>query len=271
MKLTKVYIIYHLNILFLLKKDILENLSYRFQAKISSEEDDILLAQQLRSLVFRKNTSVVDTDIFDDKCQHILVVDKEKKKVVCVFRIMKLENGDEIEKSYSSQFYDLSELRKIANPLLEMGRFCIHPEYKTPDILVIAWATLINFVKKNKVSFIFGCSSFHGLEIKDHQDAFMFLRKNHLAPRKYKPYIKSPQIFNFSKHFKYKRQKNINLGIVNKTLPPLLRYYLSLGGWVSDHAVMDFDLKTLHVFTGLNIKSIPSKRMKFLQRIAMSI
>ncbi len=249
----------------------MENLSHRFHAKISTDKADILLAQNLRSLVFRKNKLTKDIDNFDDQCLHILVVDKEKKQAVCVFRIMKLENGEQIEKSYSSQFYDLSKLRKIGNPILEMGRFCVHPEYKAPDILVLAWATLINFVKKNKVGFLFGCSSFNGLEIKEHQDAFMFLKKNHLAPRKYNPYIKSPQIFNFSKHLKHERQKNYNIGIVKKKLPPLLRYYLSLGGWVSDHAVMDFDLKTLHVFTGLNIKSIPSKRLKFLQRIATSM
>ena len=47
-----------------------------------------------------------------------------------------------------------------------------------------------------------------------------------------------------------------------RMMPPLLRGYLSLGGWVSDHAVIDPDLKTLHVFTGLEVKRVPSRRAK---------
>ena len=36
-------------------------------------------------------------------------------------------------------------------------------------------------------------------------------------------------------------------------LPPLLKFYLRLGGKVSDHAVIDRDLDTLHVFTYLDL------------------
>ena len=37
-------------------------------------------------------------------------------------------------------------------------------------------------------------------------------------------------------------------------LPPLLKFYLKLGGKVSDHAVIDRELDTLHVFTYVNLK-----------------
>ena len=46
------------------------------------------------------------------------------------------------------------------------------------------------------------------------------------------------------------------------TMPPLLRSYLAMGGWVSDHAVVDRDLDTLHVFTGLEIGAIPPARAR---------
>jgi L-ornithine Nalpha-acyltransferase len=36
-------------------------------------------------------------------------------------------------------------------------------------------------------------------------------------------------------------------------LPPLLRTYLGMGGWVSDHAVVDRELDTLHVFTCVEV------------------
>ncbi len=51
-------------------------------------------------------------------------------------------------------------------------------------------------------------------------------------------------------------------------LPPLLRTYLMMGGWVSDHAVVDHDLNTLHVFTGVEIASVPPARARLLRAVA---
>ena len=50
-------------------------------------------------------------------------------------------------------------------------------------------------------------------------------------------------------------------------LPPLLRSYLAMGGWVSDHAVVDRDLNTLHVFTAVEISSIPAERAETLRAV----
>ena len=52
------------------------------------------------------------------------------------------------------------------------------------------------------------------------------------------------------------------------TYGPLLRTYLVMGGWVSDHAVVDRDLNTLHVFTGLEIRAIPPARARLLRATA---
>ena len=41
-----------------------------------------------------------------------------------------------------------------------------------------------------------------------------------------------------------------------------------MGGWVSDHAVIDRDLDTLHVFTGLAIAAIPPHRAAALRALA---
>jgi L-ornithine Nalpha-acyltransferase len=50
--------------------------------------------------------------------------------------------------------------------------------------------------------------------------------------------------------------------------PRLLRTYLMMGGWVSDHAVLDHDLDTLHVFTALDIAAIPPARARALRAVA---
>ena len=51
-------------------------------------------------------------------------------------------------------------------------------------------------------------------------------------------------------------------------MPSLLRTYLGMGGWVSDHAVIDEALDTLHVFTAVEIDRIPPARARLLRLIA---
>ena len=54
-------------------------------------------------------------------------------------------------------------------------------------------------------------------------------------------------------------------------MPPLLRSYLRMGGWVGDHAVVDGDLDTLHVFTGLEVGAIPAARVRRLRSLPVTL
>ncbi len=60
----------------------------------------------------------------------------------------------------------------------------------------------------------------------------------------------------------------VNLKKAFLNMPPLLKAYLSMGAWVSDHAVIDFNMKTLHLFTGVEVSKIPKKRKQFLRNLA---
>ena len=51
-------------------------------------------------------------------------------------------------------------------------------------------------------------------------------------------------------------------------LPPLLRSYLGLGGWVGDHAVIDKVMNTVHVFTALSVDAVPAARARALRALA---
>ena len=64
--------------------------------------------------------------------------------------------------------------------------------------------------------------------------------------------------------FAKKFRSEVNLKTAMMKMPPLLRAYLLMGGWVSDHAVIDNKLNTLHVFTGLEVSKIPPAKKRFL-------
>jgi putative hemolysin len=81
-----------------------------------------------------------------------------------------------------------------------------------------------------------------------------------LGPKNLLPSIKSPAVFKFAKVLK--ADPNLKMAILK--MPSLLRAYLLRGGWVSDHAVIDKKLNTLHVFTGLEVSKIPNAKKRFL-------
>ena len=246
----------------------------RYRTRLAESDEDIRAAQELRHAQFiaGRNTAVsesrgagIDADEFDTICQHVLIEETKGGRLVCCFRFLPLENGTEIARSYSARHYDLSLLQKYPGRLVEMGRFCIDPAYRDADVLRVAWGAMTQYVDQNGVDMLFGCSSFAGTEADAHMDAFTLLKERHLAPKRFLPRVKAPNVFRFASQL---RRRKPNLPLAMKAMPPLLRSYLVMGGWVSDHAVVDNDLDTLHVFTGLEVARVPARRAQLLRQVS---
>lgn len=242
----------------------------RYAARLAETPEDLDRAQSLRHLAFRAARGLGgdagrDHDAFDADCHHVLVEEVRSGTLVCCFRLMPLEGGADIGRSYSAQYYDLSRLAGYTGRMVEMGRFCIHPDWHDPDILRVAWGAMTCIVDETGVEMLFGCSSFDGAEAEAHHDALAMLREGHLAPRRWLPRVKARDVFRFARALKGRAPDRKRAML---TMPPLLRTYLLMGGWVSDHAVVDRDLNTIHVFTGLEIRSIPPARARLLRGVA---
>ena len=167
------------------------------------------------------------------------------------------------QSGYSAAHYDINTLENFDQPLMELGRVCMVSSLTDLDILRLVWAYLGHYFERRKIGFIFGCTSFEGIDHGKYIDCFAILRERYLGPKKLLPSVKSPSVLKFSKVF----QSDINFKIGMLKMPPLLRAYLLMGGWVSDHAVIDYKLNTLHVFTGLEVSKIPHEKKRFLMKI----
>ncbi|CUJ32792.1 GNAT family N-acetyltransferase [Cognatishimia activa] len=235
----------------------------RYVARLAQTDADIQAAQALRHLAFH-GTEGLDADEYDVICSHIFVEERKTGALVSCFRMLPLAAGNEISRSYSAQFYELSALADFEGSMVEMGRFCIHPEWTDPDILRVAWAAMTGYVDDNNVEMLFGCSSFKGTDADPYLDSFAVLRDKHLAPKRWVPRIKAPKVFQYAARLRRKP----DLKRAQLKMPPLLRTYLMMGGWVSDHAVVDHDMNTMHVFTGLEINAIPPARKRLLRAMS---
>jgi putative hemolysin len=228
-------------------------------ARQAASDADVMAAQKLRALCF---DVVGDADVFDGRSVHILIEETTTAEVVCCFRLSTYV-GCKLHDSYAAQFYELSALHDYKGLMMELGRFCVAPSHNDPDILRAAWAAMTVLVDAQDVQMLFGCSSFEGIETAAYLDAFAMLRARHLAPERWLPRIKAPDVFRFAE-----RLRSIpDARRAMLCMPPLLRTYLLMGAWVSDHAVVDRQMNTLHVFTGLEIGAIPASRKRLLRAL----
>ncbi len=241
----------------------------RYAARFAETDADLGAALVLRARAFRAgqpgDPDRIDADRFDQACRHVLVEETATGRLVCCFRLLPLSGGTEIGRTYAAQFYELSALASFPGRMVELGRFCIDPDVNDPDILRVAWGAMTAFVDATGVEMLFGCSSFIGTDPDAYVDAFAMLKDAHLAPRRWLPRIKAPRVFRFARSLA-RRAPDRKRALL--AMPPLLRAYLMMGGWVSDHAVVDSDLGTLHVFTGLEIGRIPAARARALRIVA---
>ena len=233
-----------------------------YRAYCATTAEDIEAAQALRARAFGLVQSR-DIDGFDAQKHHILVRHQGSGDLLCCYRIGVME-GASLDQSYAAQFYDLTKLAYFPGATMELGRFCLAPGVTDPDVVRMAWAALAQFVDAHRVALLFGCTSFKGTDPAPYSDVMALLHSRHLAPVQWQPLVKAPDTVGFVERTLDKPAEKAAL----QMLPPLLRSYLMMGGWVSDHAVIDHQMNTLHVFTGLEIAAIPEGRKRLLRGAA---
>ncbi len=233
----------------------------RYRARLAEGPLDMDQVLDLRRTVFRGGR-LPDGDGFDAPCRH-LMIEELSGGLVGAARMLTV-TGPGIEASYSAQFYDLAALAGYPGPMLELGRFALAPGWHDPDILRLVWGALARVVMGEGISLLFGCSSFKGAAPGPHLNALALLAERHLAPRRWMPEVKGPA-FSFGRVL---AGHSVATETALEEMPPLLRSYLHLGGWVSDHAVADGGLDTLHVFTAVEVDRIPPARLRALKALA---
>lgn len=241
----------------------------RYLARLAQTPGDVERAQELRYRSFLAVRGSLaadgrDSDGFDANCDHMLIEDASTGELKCCYRLHAFATDESLSMGYAAQVYGLDALQGFHGPKLELGRFCVAADVQDPDVLRLAWGAMARIVDAQGVTLLFGCSSFVGSDWQNHAAALTVL-SNHLAPKAWNPIEKADQIFRFAAALK---DQPVDTRLALQNTPPLLRTYLGMGGWVSDHAVIDSSLDTLHVFTAVEIAKIPAARARALRAIA---
>lgn len=237
----------------------------RFKVKIIKSDDPLVsFAQKLRYENFfsqqkLKSKIRVDSDPFDEVCEHLVVIDTSKSKnyVVGTYRLFIKLQDDLSNKYYTETEFDISNLKKANYKILEAGRSCVHPDYRDGSIIRLLWKGIASYISEQNVDFIIGCASFNTKNVEEISHHLSYLQNFHLAPLEYRSY----PLLSKATSWKHIKSSNINKFKVFKELPPLIKAYIRAGAWIGKGAVLDESFGSIDVCILLKVQNIRKKYM----------
>lgn len=187
-----------------------------------------------------------DIDEFDKVCDHLLVVEHgagDSYKVVGTYRLLRRSSMQKIGRFYTDGEFDISLIKQYKGEILEVGRSCVHPDFRNRAVMQLLWRGIGAYVSKFNVGLMFGCASFSGTDPRAHAMALSYLYHYHLAPKEICPralpsrYVEMNMI----------PKEEVDAKAAFSVLPPLIKGYLRLSGYIGDGAVIDYDYNTTDV------------------------
>lgn len=230
---------------------------------LAQSDEDLQAVARLRADRFRDNIAASDLDRFDPLCTHLLIRSGADQRPVGAARFRLLIGTQDVSSSYCAQIYDLSRLGEAGLRLLEIGRICITADQiNQADVARALLAGLTRAALIHSVDMLVGCASFPGARPEDHGNALRYLQAHHIGPEALRPDRGQGIAYDLRQAAGGPEPEDL------RHVPELLRMYLAMGGWVTDHAVCDNDLDTLHVFAAVDVRAIPPARMRVLKMLA---
>lgn len=200
-----------------------------------------------------------DVDAFDAICDHLVVLDHERgdgpAAIVGTYRLIRRSQMLSIGRFYSADEYDLSKLLSIPGEIVELGRSCVNVGYRSRNTMQLLWRGIAAYVFHYDIVLMFGCGSLHGTDLETLATPLSYLYHNHLAPEDLR--VRAlPE-----RHTEMQRlpAESIDRREALNALPPLIKGYLRLGGFVGDGAVIDEQFNTTDVCVLVKTDLVTSK------------
>ncbi|MBU8544728.1 MULTISPECIES: GNAT family N-acetyltransferase [Roseomonadaceae] len=209
-----------------------------------------------------------DVDEFDAVADHLLVLDHDlgqgPEAVVGTYRLIRRPAAERLGGFYSAAEYDIAPLLAFDGQVLELGRSCVAESYRTRGTLQLLWRGIAAFVFRHRIDLMFGCASLPGTDLEALAPQLSYLYANHLAPPALRPRAVAERYVAMDRLPAGALDMRAALG----ALPPLVKGYLRLGGFVGDGAVIDRQFNTTDVCIVVKTDLITDKYFRHYERTA---
>jgi putative hemolysin len=230
---------------------------HRLQVSLAAGRGEIRESQRLRHQVFVEEMGArvdcaeegIEADRFDPYCQHLIVRDLNADRVVGSYRL--LEDRDAIRAGgfYSQSEFEMSRILALPGRIMEVGRTCVHPDYRSGATIALLWQGLARYLVINRIDYLIGCASIplrHGTD--EALAIYRRLSDRHLAPAHCRVYPRQslPRV-------------NLAGAQPEVTIPPLIKGYLRAGAKIGGEPAWDPQFNVADLFILLRTDSISER------------
>ena len=245
--------------------------------RLAQDPRDLLAAQRLRYAVFvaelGADGSMVDhaarleRDEFDPHVDHLVLIDPRRDPadldhVVGAYRLLPSDRLAATGRFYSEGEYDLAPLVQSGRKLVELGRSCVHRDYRRGTAMYRLWNALADYVLARDIEIMFGVASFHGTDVQALAQPLAYLYHHHLAPPEMRVRAREPG----SQSMDLIAAQDLNAPVAMAAMPALIKAYLRLGGVVGDGAWVDAAFNTTDVCLVMDTARMSARHRDFYVR-----
>jgi putative hemolysin len=246
------------------------------QVRLAETAADIDAVQALRYRIFYESLGARplpemlrrrrDFDRFDNDCDHLLVLDhgngRGSNPVVGTYRLLRRAAARRLGGFYSADEYDIAPLVAHEGEILELGRSCVDAAYRQRPAMQLLWNGIAAYVFHYDITLLFGCASLPGTDPDMLATPLSYLHYYHLAPSALRPRALSER---------YVDMRRLSFGAIDpgralSALPPLIKGYLRLGGFIGDGAVIDEQFNTTDVCILVKTDLVTAKYSRHYER-----
>ena len=209
-----------------------------------------------------------DCDSFDNFSDHLLVVDESRTDVpggvVGTYRFLLKHVAVSQQGFYSSTQYDIRKLLTFDGQIMELGRSCVDCKNRSKPTMQLLWRAIAQYVLSNDVRVLFGCASLPGSNPTALSKVLSYLYHFHLAPEEISP----TAVANKYVDMNLIDPKYLNPRKVLSEIPPLIKGYLRLGGFIGNGAVVDEQFNTTDVCVVVMTERVTKRYLRHYERAA---
>jgi putative hemolysin len=254
----------------------------RYRVRLAQSHQDRVAACRLRFRVFNielgeglesSYQTGLDTDQFDDVCEHLLVEDKSEdnpvRRIVGTYR---MQSGITAKRNlgyYSEQEFSFAPYEPLRPGILELGRASIDREHRTPEVLTLLWRGIAQYANDMGLRYLIGCSSLTSRNPVEGWQMYRQFEHYRVSPEfetlPTAPYACPTEQEGAHAQPSPSLEDHAPAATTPVSVPKLLKTYLAIGARIGGPPAWDREFGTIDFLTLLDLKLLSSSaRNRFL-------
>jgi len=233
-----------------------------FRVGMAQTLEDVIECQRLRYQVFNcelgkgldsSARTGLDRDRFDFICDHLMVHDAATGRLAGTYRMQSGYRAKGNLGYYGEEFFNFSPFDNLRAEVLELGRACVHEDYRNTNVLHMLWRGIARYAESCGARYLIGCSSLASQDEDQGMALYESLKEKYLV----EPSLRTHPV-------EGRRCKSSGSGIAPPRPPRLFRAYLEISARVCGPPAIDREFKTIDFLTLVDLRKLPDRvRMRF--------